>query len=118
MLGIVTFYVNVNKSEGQDLTQTVELFRLANKELLESVKDSDYQIAIVPTTKEACRVEKIDFDKPFPRAISLNQREVETIEKRVKEKEKVRDINMRLKELELKRQEGFLNKEEEKEDEE
>lgn len=118
MQGIVTFYVNVNPDEGLDVTQTIELFRNANKELLESAKESDYQIAIVPTTKEACRVEKVDFDKPFPRAISLNQREIESIEKRTKEKERVRDINMKLKELELKRQEGFNSKEDKEEEEE
>jgi hypothetical protein len=116
--GIVTFYINVNPDEGLDVTQTIELFRAANKELIEATKDSDYQIAIVPTTKEACRVEKVDFDKPFPRALSLNQREIESIEKRTKEKERVRDINMKLKELELKRQEGFISKENDKEEEE
>ena len=39
-----------------------------NKELFDEIKEStQYRIAIVPTTKEACRIEKIDFDKPFPR---------------------------------------------------
>lgn len=68
MLGIITFYLNFHSELEQDVKQTIDMFKLCNKELFDEIKEStQYRIAIVPTTKEACRIEKIDFDKPFPR---------------------------------------------------
>lgn len=68
MIGIITFYINFHPELEQDVQQTIDMFRLCNKELFDEIKEStQYRIAIVPTTKEACRIEKIDFDKPFPR---------------------------------------------------
>jgi len=33
------------------------------------VVDGQYQIVIVPTTKEATRIEKVDYEAPFPRLV-------------------------------------------------
>jgi hypothetical protein len=113
MKGIVTFFINIHPSEGQDVSATIELFKLANKELLEKInKDSDYVVAIVPTMKEACRVEKVDFDKPFPRAIPMSQREIESIEKRREERSTERALALKERELEFKKLEKMYRSEE------
>lgn len=113
MKGIVTFYINIHPTEGQDIATIVEVFKTANKDLLERVnKESDYVVAVVPTTKEACRVEKIDFEKPFPRSIPMNNKEIEALEKRREERaaeraaerallQKEREIELKLKEKAL-----------------
>lgn len=68
MKGILIFYVNTHPDQNIQPAAMVEMFKAANKELIDRVnKESDYQIAFFPCTKEACRVEKVDFDQPFPR---------------------------------------------------
>lgn len=113
MKGIVTFYVNIHPSEGQDVAAIVEIFKTANKELIERVnKESDYVVAVVPTSKEACRVEKIDFEKPFPRSIPMNNREIEVLEKRreerAAERAAERALSLKEREIELKLKEKAL----------
>jgi hypothetical protein len=120
MKGIVTFFINIHPSEGQDIATTVELFKMANKELLERInKDSEYVLAIVPTVKEACRIEKVDFDKPFPRSIPMNSKEVEYAEKRREEKAAERAAERALlakeREIEIKLKEKALREEESEE---
>ena len=78
MKGIITFYLNTHLGEGRSSTEEVELFIKVNQNLFEKNNlDGQYMIAVVPTTKEACRIEKIDFDKPFPRSIPINQKELD-----------------------------------------
>lgn len=68
MKGIITFYINFHPENGQDVNETIDLIKTANKEVLDLItKDTGYRIVFIPTTKEACRIEKIDFDLPFPR---------------------------------------------------
>jgi hypothetical protein len=70
MQGIITFYINFHPDLGQDVEKTIEIFKQMNKDLIDHInKDSGYLVAIVPTTKESCRIEKVDFDKPFPRFV-------------------------------------------------
>lgn len=101
MLGIITFYINIHPEQGQELQQTVEIFKQCNKELFEKINDSDYIIAVVPTTKEACRVEKIDFDKPFPRSIPRHHVEIESLEKRKVERNLERQLEFKEREKKL-----------------
>jgi hypothetical protein len=54
-------------------------------------KESNYQIMIVPTTKEACRVEKIDFDKPFPRYIPKTHFDLFELDKKKAEREAAKE---------------------------
>lgn len=96
MKGIITFYINYHPDLGQDLTQTVEVFRQVNKDLFDAIAaDSDYRVAIVPTTKEACRIEKVDFEKPFPRFVSRTHSDIELLERRREERAKEREVVFR-----------------------
>lgn len=87
MKGIITFYINIHPDLGQDMLNIVDVFRQANKELIDTINNtSEYKVAIVPTTKEACRIEKVDFDKAFPRFVSKYHMDIEEIEKRKEER--------------------------------
>lgn len=112
MKGIVTFYINIHPSEGQDIATVIELFKQQNKEVFDKInQESDYVAAIVPTTKEACRVEKVDFDKPFPRSVPMTNKEIERIEKRREERAAERALMLKERELELKRKEKSFEQE-------
>lgn len=83
MKGIVVFYINFHPEYNQEIQSSIDVVLKANKEIMDRInKDSDYQVMIVPTTKEACRVEKIDFDKPFPRYIARTHLDVVDEEKK------------------------------------
>jgi hypothetical protein len=69
MKGIIVFYINFFPEYKQSVDDTLTLVKNHNRDLIEKVKNSDYDVMFVPTTKEASRVEKIDFDKPFPRFV-------------------------------------------------
>lgn len=63
--GLVVFFISYHK-EFQDifpLKEHVSLFREINADLIKEIEEeSNYRVAIVPTVKESCRVEKIDFE--------------------------------------------------------
>jgi hypothetical protein len=68
MKGYVIFYINFFPDLGQDMETIFKMIISHNKEMLDKVREhGEYDIIFVPTTKEATRVEKIDFDRPFPR---------------------------------------------------
>lgn len=68
MKGYVIFYINFFPDLGQDMETIFKMIVSHNKEMLDKVREQgEYDIIFVPTTKEATRVEKIDFDRPFPR---------------------------------------------------
>lgn len=93
MKGIVVFYINFYPEHNQDITQIVKLIKETNKELFDKINEGmDYQVMLVPTTKEACRVEKIDFDKPFPRFIAKTHLDLVDVEKRKIQKDEERDV--------------------------
>jgi hypothetical protein len=103
MKGIVVFYINFHPEYQQDVQTTIDTVLKANAALLEKIhKESDYQVMVVPTTKEACRVEKIDFDKPFPRYLPRTHFDLAEFDKKKldkakeKEKEKERQEKERL----------------------
>jgi chlorite dismutase len=89
MKGIVAFYINFHPEYNQDIQASIDIVLKANKEVMEKInKESDYMVMLVPTTKEACRVEKIDFEKPFPRFLSRTHLDMESYEKKKAEKDK------------------------------
>jgi|GEM_PF-6538785 hypothetical protein len=93
MKGIVTFYINYHPDLGQDLVQTIEVFKQVNKDLFEAIQnESEYRVAVVPTTKEACRIEKVDFDKAFPRFVPRTHSDLEYLERRKEERAKEREM--------------------------
>jgi predicted transcriptional regulator len=65
--GFVTFYINYFPDLEQNSEQLLVLMKSQNKELIERLREADYEVAFIITTKESTRVEKIDLDKPFPR---------------------------------------------------
>lgn len=66
--GIVVLYVNLYPDLGQEIEPTLLAVREMNAPLLTSLmEDGSYTPIIVPTFKEATRLEKIDYDEPFPR---------------------------------------------------
>ncbi len=66
--GIVFFYVNLYPDLGQHVVSTMQMVKEMNKPLMDKLcEDGRYVCIIAPTTKEATRVEKVDYDSPFPR---------------------------------------------------
>lgn len=69
--GILTFYVNYVPDSGMTVETTIDLIRNYNKELFDKLKaEGNYEICFVPTTKEASRIEKLDFATPSPRSLA------------------------------------------------
>lgn len=68
--GFINLFVNFQPEVKLDVKETMNLIKEINLESLEKInQDGQYTIVIVPTTKEASRVQKIDLDAPFPRFI-------------------------------------------------
>ncbi len=66
--GVVVFFVNLYPDMGQDVYTTMKMIKEMNKPLTDNLsEDGQYVVLFVPTTKEASRVEKVDYDSPFPR---------------------------------------------------
>jgi len=66
--GVVVFFVNLYPDMGQDVYTTMKMVKEMNKPVADNLsQDGQYVVLFVPTTKEASRVDKIDYDSPFPR---------------------------------------------------
>ena len=62
MKGIIVIYVNYHPEDGETAADCINFIHNQNKELIEAMaREADYRAMFVPTTKEACRIEKIDF---------------------------------------------------------
>lgn len=71
MKGIIIFYINfIGDRLPDDWEETVQALKNQNKDLIDMCKQDGYQLIFTPTVKEASRVEKVDFDKPFPRFVA------------------------------------------------
>jgi len=69
--GLVVFWINLHPDMGQDTRSTIEQVRESNKGLVDYMnEDGRYRFLWVPTFKESTRIEKIDFDEPFPRCMA------------------------------------------------
>lgn len=87
MKGIIVFYIDVHPECNQETQQVVDLMVRINQPVLDRIKaDGDYQVIFVPTTKEACRVEKIDFDKPYPRFLPKTHGDIGEFDRRKAER--------------------------------
>lgn len=68
--GILNYYLYMPGDAGQEQqTILIDLFLKINAASFEKInRDSGYQIMIIPImVREATRIEKIDFENPFPR---------------------------------------------------
>lgn len=82
MRGFITFFVNYHPELNQTADEIVNMHKIHNKVVVEKVQEAGYEVMFVACTKEACRVEKVDFDQPFPRYVPGRNR---LIENKVKE---------------------------------
>lgn len=69
MDGIIFIYINfLPDTSSEDRQATIDLTIKLNQVVIDKItKDTNYQVMWVPSVKESCRVEKLDFDKPHPR---------------------------------------------------
>jgi len=68
--GFINLFINFQPEVKLNVQETINLVKEINLDNLEKInKDGRYTIVIVPTTKEGSRVQKIDFDSPFPRFV-------------------------------------------------
>ena len=74
MNGVIMFFLNYNPDiDGVSIRDQVELFKELNAGFIEELeRETQYRVSIIPTTKEASRVEKLDFEHPFPRFVPNN----------------------------------------------
>lgn len=71
--GFLTFYINFHPDVAIGIDEMINLIKKINAETLDKIKnDGRYQVMLLPTTKEACRIEKIDYEAPFPRWIAIS----------------------------------------------
>lgn len=69
--GFITFFINFQPEVKLDVQETISFIKEMNAESLDLIaKDGSFTILIVPTTKEGSRVQKVDFNAPFPRFIA------------------------------------------------
>ncbi len=70
-IGLVVFWVNLH--DATDVLSKLAMIKEMNKPLFEllSTKDGRYEFLFIPTFKESTRIEKIDYDLPFPRCMAL-----------------------------------------------
>jgi len=66
--GVVVLYVNMYPDLGQDIEVTMKMVKEMNKPLVDRLdEDGRYVVLFIPTTKEATRIEKVDYNAPYPR---------------------------------------------------
>ena len=70
MKGIVVFYINFESFDLEKITPILKLIKSENQPIVDKVLEDGYSVMFVATQNEASRVEKIDFDMPFPRYIA------------------------------------------------
>lgn len=74
MKGILIFYMNYKPDLGQTREHSEELINIVreqNQNLIDKIQsETDYNVMFVATCGEACRVDKVDFDMPFPRYVA------------------------------------------------
>lgn len=66
--GVIVWFINMYPDLGQSVDHTLHMIKEMNKPLMERLAaDGRYVCLMIPTTKEATRIEKVDYDAPFPR---------------------------------------------------
>ena len=72
MKGFVNFFVNFEEYDPDKIDAIMQIIKRENQEIWQLALKSDYPFMIQPTQNEASRIEKVDFDSPFPRFVSRN----------------------------------------------
>lgn len=68
--GVIVFYVNFVKEEQVNRLEYLKSVRELNQIWIDRIEqEGRYAVMMVPTVAEASRVEKIDFNAPFPRFV-------------------------------------------------
>lgn len=68
--GMIIIYLNDLAFQGFDDAKIIEFAKNMNKQLIEESLENGYTMFFIPTTNEASRMEKIDFDKPFIKGVN------------------------------------------------
>ena len=58
--GFIIFYINF-PDNAKDITATLDFAKTYNKEVIDKLRDNNYEFMFVPTTNESSRVEKINL---------------------------------------------------------
>lgn len=62
MRGVLVVYVNYHPEQGETREDCIAFLQNQNRELFNSLMtETDYRVMFVPTTNEACRVERVDI---------------------------------------------------------
>lgn len=62
--------MNVEECEGtQGEKEYLEILKNLNSGSIQKMEEAGYGVMVVPVKNESSRVEKVDFDMPFPRFI-------------------------------------------------
>ena len=91
MKGLLVFYVNFPVDAENNIKEILTEAKEFNKEWINKIHEVGYQIMFVPVQGESSRVEKVDFDLPFPRYvlphidIVANEKTMKEIEESAKE---------------------------------
>jgi hypothetical protein len=85
--GVINLFMNFCPEVNFEAAEVLALVQSVNEEAFKVIsEDGRYQVMVVPTTKESSRVEKIDFDMPFPRFVSSgNANSVNSVTKLLKD---------------------------------
>jgi hypothetical protein len=82
--GVISIFVNFHPEMNLDIVDTINLIKSVNAESLTKIQeDGQYQLLLTPTTKEASRAEKVDWDMPFPRFVPKMQGKKNAVPKKV-----------------------------------
>jgi len=97
--GVMMVYVNYFPELNQTLEGTVNFAKSINAELYDKIRENGYEVMFIGTTKEGTRVEKIDFDAPFPRSIlpKMDIVDYSDIEKSIKTRLINKNISLKMK---------------------
>ena len=71
--------------------------------MYDKIRENGYEVMFIGTTKEGTRVEKIDFDAPFPRSIlpKMDIVDYSDIEKSFKSRLINRNVSLKIKDNEI-----------------
>lgn len=70
--GMIVIYVNRDDNTLEKQSNAIDLINSLNSVVFTTLKEYGFHNFFITTANEASRVEKIDFDKPFPRNLSEN----------------------------------------------
>lgn len=63
--GFLIFYANLTDKMTMNMDEYIELIRRTNSTLFEMSEKEGYPVMIFPVFNEACRLQKVDLEKPL-----------------------------------------------------